>query len=1053
MKKNRGKFILLSGLFLFLSFAASAQTLVITGQVSDLSGPLPGAGIVIKGTGQGTTADIDGHYRITLPGGGSDIVLVFSFVGYESIERPVGTSDIINVVFEKSAMELDELVVVGFGVQKKSHLTGAITKFDPSTVLDVPTSDLSTALQGRLAGVSIQNITSEVGVAPQIRVRGSGAMNSDASPLIVVDNFVMEDGLQMVDPSDIESIEILKDASSAAIYGSRAANGVIIITTREGSEMKPRYSVNVYTGVKAPYKLHPMMSYTDYVNVLKREESLGGAEVSVNDLAAAWLEGQIGATDWQREGLKDIAWSTKANLSVSGGKKGVRYTLSAGMNLDDGLLKQNYNNKFNIRSRLDADLGRVVSVGASIAAVYGESEKPANNFTNFMRYPQWIPVRHNEFTSALTGKPVGDYAQPSDFNTGTAIYPVGDPDPLTGEPTLVSANPYNSTTHNPTSVMERSFNTSKQYQVTANAYVNIRIMKDLVFRTANSVMAKYSTRNIYKCKDASSAGTPSEGSFQSTLGTKLTTDNTLTYMKEFGRHDLNVMVGMSAETERSEIVKLAGTGFPTDFIKTLSAATEFKIMDDDGTKLTSTEITPSHNLLSFLGRINYAYDDKYLVSLAIRADGDSYFGANNKWGYFPSVSVGWRLNKENFMRNADWISELKLRASFGMTGDNSLTSTATSNLLYTSLYPLGAGTGEAQSGLANISNLIGNPDLGWAKIQEWNFGVDFSLFDNRLNFVADYYYSITKDMLFLRTVSSISGHTEYWTNQGAVRNLGLELTLDSHNIVRKNFSWNTSINFSLNRNRLLDLGGEAQMIKEGYSKERYINIVGQPVIQFYGYKTDGIWNTQAELDAGPKFSTGIDRVGGLKVVDVKKDGVLNDEDMTVIGDPYPDFNYGMTNTFRIYDFDFSFLVQGVKGGEIINADATYKDMQIRNEKFNIRHRWVSEEHQGDGKTPITLGVPWINTDYDVEDASYFALRNVTIGYNLPERAVRKMHLSGLRVYVTGNNLFFAMAKDYRGINPEYRNTSSPYNDSLISGYQRGGFPMIMTFTAGIDIKF
>lgn len=243
--------------------------------------------------------------------------------------------------------------------------------------------------------------------------------------------------------------------------------------------------------------------------------------------------------------------------------------------------------------------------------------------------------------------------------------------------------------------------------------------------------------------------------------------------------------------------------------------------------------------------------------------------------------------------------------------------------------------------------------------------MDLGLFKNRINVVFDYYYSTTRDMLFLRTASSITGHTQYWTNQGKVRNKGIELTLDTYNFTKKNFTWNTSVNFSLNRNRLLDLGGEARMIKEGYSKERYINIVGGPAIQFYGYKTDGIWKTQEELDAGPKFSTNIDRVGGLKVVDTYKDGELNDKDMTVIGNPYPDFTWGITNTFKIWDFDVQILFQGVHGGDVINADATYKDMQIRNEKYNIHKRWVSEQHVGDGKTPTTYGVPWINTDYDV----------------------------------------------------------------------------------------
>ena len=1034
------------------SFQAKAQTREVSGTVSDESGRVPGVTVLVKGTATGTTTDSNGMYTIHVTG--KNAVLVFSFIGYETLEIPVTEGQTrLDATFKKTAIEVEELVVVGYGVQRKSHLTGAITKFNPQDVLDVPTSDITTALQGRLSGVTIQNTTSEVGVAPEIRVRGSGALNTGSGPLVVVDNFVMEDGLQMINPSDIASIEILKDASSAAIYGSRAAHGVIIITTKEGSAMKPRYAVSVYTGIKEPYKLHPMMNYTDYVGILQRERELGGAVVPDNDLAAAWLEGNLGATDWQRLALRDAAMTTNAQLNISGGRTNLKYTVSGGFILDDGLMKQNFNNKFNLRSRLDVELSKIVSIGTNISMVYSKSQRPTNNFVDFMRFPQWIPVRHNQFTSELTGQPVGSYAQPAHFNTGTAIYPIGEIDPETGEPAYKKANPYNSQNHNPISVMERSSNESQQYQMSANAYLNVKITKDLVFRTANSITARYNTRESYRSKDATKPGTPSEGSFLSTFNTNWTTDNTLTYMKKTGNHDLNVMAGVSAEQAKQKIVKLAGTGFPNDYIKTLSAATSFKVIDDNGNKLTSTEKIPAHNLLSFLGRINYAFKDRYLVSAAIRADGDSYFGSNNKWGYFPSVSVGWRVSEENFMKNVQAISALKLRGSFGATGDNSLSANATTNLLYSALYSFGEGTGTAVPGLANISSLIGNPDLGWAKIQEFDFGVDLSLFKNRINLVFDYYYSTTRDMLFLRTASSITGHTQYWTNQGKVRNKGIELTLDTYNFTKKNFTWNTSVNFSLNRNRLLDLGGEARMIKEGYSKERYINIVGGPAIQFYGYKTDGIWKTQEELDAGPKFSTNIDRVGGLKVVDTYKDGELNDKDMTVIGNPYPDFTWGITNTFKIWNFDVQILFQGVHGGDVINADATYKDMQIRNEKYNIRKRWVSEQHVGDGKTPTTFGVPWINTDYDVEDASYAALRNVTIGYTLPQSVSKKLHLKSLRVFVTGNNLLFIMSKSYRGINPEYRNTSSPYNDTLISGYQRGSFPMIMTFTAGIDINF
>jgi len=1041
--------LLITLAMMLTSMTMNAQVREITGKISDDSGPLTGVTVKVKDTSTGTFTDIDGSYKISVKD--NNAVLVFSFLGYETVEKPVGNQTTIDVLLNQTAVEMDELVVVGYGIQRKSHLTGAITKFDPQAIIDVPTSDIATALQGRLSGVTIQNISSEVGVAPEIRVRGAGAMNSGNSPLIVVDNFVMENGLQIINPSDIASIEVLKDASSAAIYGSRAANGVIIITTKEGSAMNPKYSANVYSGLKFAYKLHPMMTYSDYVDVIKNEHQLGGIAPHKNDLAAAWIESNIGPTDWQKEGLRSIANTTSAQINISGGRTNLKYMISGGFVLDEGLMEQNHNNKFNFRSKLDVELSKSVTIGTNMTVVYTDSQRPVNNFVDFMRFPQFIPVYHNEFTSALTGVPVGTYAQPSHFNTGTNIYPVGDIDPVTGEPALVSANPYNSQNNTPGSVLSRTSRESKQYQLSGNAYMNIKFTRDLVFRTANSVNLRYNTTDIFSAKDANRVGNPAQGSFTGTLRTNWTSDNTLTYLKKFGDHDLNVMAGISVEQWKTKLVKLTGTGYPNDYVKTLSAATSFMVLDANGNRLTTSELLPDENLFSYLGRVNYGYKDRYLLSAVLRADGFSYFGDNQKWGYFPSLSLGWRVTEENFMKRVKPISSLKLRASYGLTGDNSVPYNATKNLLYSTLYSFGEGTGSASTGLANTSTLIGNPDLGWAKTREVNLGMDLGLINNRINLTMDYYYSTTQDMLFLRPAASLTGHTQYWTNEGKVRNKGLEITLETINFSKKDFSWSTTLNFSMNRNKLLDLGGEERIIKEGTLKERYANIVGQPAIQFYGYKTDGVWLNQQQIDENPHL-TG-DVPGGLRIVNMNGDNEITPEDMTVIGNPYPDFTWGITNSIKYKNFDFQVLIQGVQGGEVMNGNGYYKDMKIRNSEYNIRNRWVSEAHVGDGRTPTLYGVAWEFTDYLIEDASYVALRNVTVGYKLPSKAAKKLHLKGLRFYMTGNNLLFLWSKSYRGINPEYRNTSSPYDDTLISGHQRGGFPLLTTLTAGFDINF
>lgn len=1016
-----------------------AQQRTVTGTVNDEFGPVAGANVMINGTNSGSATDPAGKYSITVSG--SEDVLVFSFLGAKTQMIKIGDRSVLDVLLESDLTQIDELVVVGYGVQKKSHLTGSITKFETEAIADIPTTDVATALQGRLAGVSITNYSGEVGVSPQIAIRGGSALNDGGSPLVVVDNFVMEDGLSMVNAADIESIEILKDASSAAIYGSRAANGVIMVTTKQGSHMQPRYSLNYSIGFKSPYKLHELVSCGTFTEKLLEEYDQGGATVVVADLAALYLEENLGVTDWQSLGLQDNPITSNLQFSVSGGRTNLKYTVSGGHTKEEGLAANNTVEKYSFRSRVDVALSDYVDLGTNISMTYVDTERPTNNLLNYTRYPSWMPVYHNEFTSNLTGEPVGSYCQPSHFNT---YYPIGDDGAMT------SANPYNSTTNSPVSYLNRSSNNYDTYQAAGNLYLNVKILPNLIFRTANSMNLRYSSQDKFVESDASSDGDEAYGSFYATLRSNLTTDNTLSYDKTFGPHGLNVMAGASAEQSKTKVTELYGTGYPTNYISWLSAATSF---NPDGT---SVYLEPEENLMSFFGRVNYSLKDRYLLSAVLRADGYSLFGSNNKWGYFPSISAGWRVSEEPFMRDFKPISSLKIRAGYGMTGDNQISSTATVDLLYSALYSFGDGTGTTTPGLSNSSSLIANADLGWAKVGEFNLGFDIGFLDNRLNFVIDYYYSITKDMLFERPVSSVSGHEEYWSNEGKIRNSGVEIAVESFNIVSKDFKWTTSFNIAFDDNILLSLGGESQIINTASgTKESYISKVGSRAIQFYGYKTDGVWMSQDEIDSSPTFAAGNDVPGGLKVVDVNGDGQLNEDDMTVIGDPYADFTWGITNTFTYKNFDLSILIQGSQGGQMINGNGHYNDFKERDPEYGLYTRWVSEEYPGDGQTPTYLSgaINWMLTDYVVEDASYVSLRNITIGYTLPKSITDKLHIDGLRVFFIGENLFYITPSGYRGINSEYRNTSGDYSNTLISGYQRGAFPVTTSITAGINLKF
>lgn len=499
-------------------------------------------------------------------------------------------------------------------------------------------------------------------------------------------------------------------------------------------------------------------------------------------------------------------------------------------------------------------------------------------------------------------------------------------------------------------------------------------------------------------------------------------------------------------------MSLSGTGFPTDDIHTLNAATVFELAaynNGNGTG-TGTFRYPDKILESALARATYSYGDKYLFSASTRLDRSSLFTKGHRNAWFPSVSIGWRISEEPFMQNADWVSMLKLRASYGVTGNNNIEYYSALEVLNSANYPTGEGNGTLRPGSANISSTLANEDITWEQTDEFNVGLDFGMFKGRVNLTLDGYYSITRALLFEQPTQSFTGFTKYWNNIGRVRNSGIEVQLDTWNVNRRNFKWSTNLNLSLTRNRLLEIGGEREVINQGERSENYIARVGEPLIQYFGFRTQGVWNSLEEIEARPHFAN--DVPGGLRIVDTNHDNKLTDADRVPLGNPYPDLTYGMTNTFQIGKFDLSFLIQGVQGITVLNGDVFYNESHKYNRAYT-QHRWVSPQHPGDGRTPyMKVGYDLMLTDYPLEDASYLCLRNFTLGYTFDKKALRN-RLSGLRFYLTGNNLAYLWSKDYRGINPESRMVSSQYASPMISGYQRGGFPLTSTLTMGIDVNF
>lgn len=1047
------KLLLCISAFGICATAAQAQKVAVKGVVSDAQGPLVGVTVMLLDPPPvGTATGIDGSYSISVPG--EESVLVFTYVGYKKVEVKVGKQTVVNVKMEPEASALDEVVVVGYGTQMKSHLTGSISKIDGEVFADRPVSDITTALQGQIPGLSINNITSEVGVAPAIRVRGTGSISADSSPLVIIDGYPVPDGLQTLNPSDIKSIEILKDAASAAIYGSRAANGVIMVTTKSGAQDKPRYSVKLYQGVKWAYKLHDMLSATEYYQWQLAEQALGGPAAKMQDKAAAWVEQNMGSTDWQREGLRDVASVTNAQFSVQGGKRDIRYYTSASWTRDQGIMLQNQVQKVTFRTKLDANLSKSVTFGVNVSANYQKAERPRNNFIDFYRTPSFLPVYHNAWSTALTG--YTGFARGSHFNN--LIVPIGEPDEF-GNPTYYTdtkgngVSPFNSANNNPLSVMANTTRWSENFQGLANFYLTVDICKGLQFKTSNGVNVRYRPSYSYANKNALKDGTASEATFNSMLYVNLLTENTLNYNRKFGRHDLDILAGYTAESTRVQNVALAGTGFPTDNIQTLNAATIFELASEnngngDGT---GTFRYPNKILESYLGRVSYSYDGRYLVSASLRLDRSSLFTPGNRNAWFPSVSVGWRISEEKFMREQKVFSNLKLRASYGVTGNNNIDYNAALEVLSSANYPTGTGNGVLTPGAANISSTLANANITWEQTDEYNFGLDAGFLDNKISLAVDGYYSVTRALLFEQPTQSFTGFQAYWNNIGKVRNAGVEIQLDTRQINHKNFQWSTNVNFALSRNKLLEIGGERQVVSPGERSESYLARVGEPLIQYYGFKAIGVWNNEEEIAANPHFAG--DVPGGLRLWDADGNGSLGDEDRVALGNPYPDFTWGMTNNFRIGNFDLSFLLQGVQGVTVFNGDVFYNESHKYNRAY-MKNRWVSDTARGDGKTAYAKnGYNIMLTDYGLQDASYLCLRDLTIGYTLPKKAARKIGLSSLRFYVTGTNLFYIWSDDYKGINPESRMTSGVYSSPMIDGYQRGGFPLTSSFTFGLDLNF
>lgn len=1050
-------------LLAFVSQDAFAQG--VEGKVTsseDNSG-VPGVNVLIKGTTRGVVTDIDGNYKIEV---GSGDVLVFSFVGFNTQEVTVNNQSVINVVLETDIRSLSEVVVVGYGTLAKVRVTGSVSSVSAERITQVPALSVGEALVGQVAGVQILQTSGEPGANPVIRIRGSGSISAGNDPLYVVDGIPISKNLSSpgiqgginrrrsafsvpsanplatINPNDIQSIEVLKDASAAAIYGSRGANGVVIITTKKSSNSnKGVFSFNMFAGQHSVTNKIDLMNAEQLIDYTRDARNNNYVQSTGNpatdpigpgdrgnanyEMPASFLSWQPGDTDtdWQ-DIIFQNAGVQSYNLSYGSAENNKStYYVSGGYFKQDGIVEGTSFERFNLLMNLNSELTDKLTLDLRLAPSVTNNDKKPVNSPYFARPPGIV-------YSGLVHSPTV-----APYNADGTINQLDNQSYLGGGTTSAS---------NPLAIIEAVDDNLFQFQTQASLGLSYEILPELTFTTFGGAYINIYNRNVYRANTLLyRTATTGEPFAQSTSSTEVNWlwENTLNYEKEFGDHYFNALGGLMMQKDGITVTEVEANNFPDDLVKTVSGGQVFA----------GNSAKEEWSLISTLLRVNYTFKDKYLFTGTIRSDKSSRFGTNNQTGYFPSFSVGWRLNEESFMSSINSISELKLRASWGQTGNFEIPNYGSVGLLSPANYNF---NGQEINGI--IQSTTPNPDLTWEKSSQMDIGVEFGMFDNRVFLLADYYRTVTSDLLLNVSITSVSGFSTALQNLGEVENKGFEFSLLTRNFVG-DFTWDTELNLSTNKNEVLSLNEKNEPIfSSGGAGTRHITRVGDPIGSYYGYVVDGIYQTDAEVTDG---SNPIDtqapdaRAGDFKFKDVDGDGEITPDDRTVTGSYFPDFTWGITNRFGYKGFDASVFFQGVQGNEILNL--TSRHLKNGEANFNsyavFNDRWKSAAEPGSGTVPRAdrqTGNHGNNnrpSSFQVEDGSYFRLRSVTLGYTLP---IKSTSIDKLRIYVSGNNLF--TATDYLGYNPETNNISG---SSLTPGEDYGTYPLTKSFVFGVNLNF
>lgn len=1048
--KSRSKYFKNLGfLILMLVFSAAVNAqITVSGTVSDGSGPIPGVNIIVKGTKTNTVSNFDGTY--TLQSVPANSILVFSFIGYKPYEIAVNNRTKIDAVLEEDLNDLKEVVVIGYGTAKRADLTGAVSTVTSAAITQSVPTTFDQVLQGRAAGVQIQQNSGTPGGSSSVRIRGISSITGSNEPIYVIDGVIIDGNsgslnsnpLAAINPNDIASIDILKDASATAIYGSRAANGVIMVTTKTGRKGDLVLNFDSYVGWQQMPKELQVLNLREYGTLKNTRADLGIVQRD-NTFIRPDLLGE--GTNWQDE-LFQTALIQNYNLSASGGSENTTYALGMSYFDQEGTVIGSSFDRMTLRGVVDSQVKKWMKVGVNMNVSKVNQVTTVNDDSVILVALKQTPnVAARNADGSFDGPDTTEFVQT-----------------------------------NPLGIALLKDNHAANYNVRGNAYAEISFTKDLKLRTQYSI--DYNFGNNYTFNPSYTFGALSnevrEGSRTKSTGENWIWNNLLTYNKVFAKHNINAMLGQELQEQNWENLYGYRSGYLTNGATDLNAG--------DPTTARNSNASATRSLSSYFARAAYSFDDRYFLTGTIRRDGSSQFADENKWDWFPSAALAWKISSEGFLKDNQTINNLKLRAGWGVTGNSSVPNNA-----YTSVY----GTSATNWGSGQIATNTANPDLKWEKSNQTNIGLDLGLFNNRVEITADVYYKKTDDLLLRLSLPAYVGTTGQgstappYANIGSLENKGIEFTINTINMQRQDFLWRSNFNISMNRFKVLKLNSESGVYDQTLQQGSDVTVVtrsavGETLGQFYGYKVIGRFEKATDFyykdAAGTVKPTALPEgmqigengvwIGDYMFEDVNKDGVINEKDAGYIGDPNPDFTFGFTNSFSFKGFDVSIMFTGSYGNDVLNYQRRWLENPRENTNLLKSALGYAQLELIDPNGPndyrnvqIVGGDPYMPrigassassasnyrlSNRFVEDGSYVRLKNISIGYNLPKDLYSKYGISNIKVYSNMQNVL--TFTKYKGYDPE---VGAINQNQLLNGIDNGRYPTPVTTTLGITVNF